>query len=141
MRLLGESEQERARREILLTEWRDIRASLRTLGSRRLVQITVYIVANALFLNALYTAQRTLGREAAGIIGLIVAALFLALEVDCRRWASRLVERGRRVEQQLVHLELIRYYRPASDVARWAAHALYLLCAIGWAYIGWWPWI
>lgn len=138
-RLLGESEQDRARREILLSEWKEVRESLRYFGNKRFAQMTVFLAANALFFNAVYTAHSTLGRDTAGIVGVAVAALFLVLEYDSwRRW-SRFAERGRRIEQQLVHLELIRYYRPTGDAASWAAYAFYILTAIGWAYVGWWP--
>ena len=108
-RLLGESEQDKARREILLAEWKEIRESLRYFGNKRFAQMTVFLAANALFFNAVYTGQGTLGRAAAGIVGLAVAALFLVLEYDAwRRW-YRCAERGRRIEQQLGHLELSRY--------------------------------
>jgi hypothetical protein len=130
-RLLAESDQDNARREILLTEWKEIRESLRYFGNKRFAQMTVFLAANALFFNAVYTGQGTLGRETVGIVGLAVAVLFLVLEYDSwRRW-YRFAERGRRIEQQLVHLELIRYYRPASDAATWAAYAFYLLTAVG----------
>lgn len=136
-RLLGESEQDRARREILLAEWTEVRESLRSFGHRRFAQMTVFLAANALFFNAIYAGHGTLGHRVAGIVGLAVAVLFIALEYDSwRRW-SRFAERGRRIEQQLVHLELIRYYRPSIDVATCAAFAFYLLTAAGWLYVIW----
>ncbi len=138
-RLSAESEQDRARREILLTEWKEIRESLRSFGNRRFARLTVFLAANALLLNAVYSGPNALGRAAAGLVALVVALLFLVLEYDSWRRGNRFAERGRRIEQQLVHLELTRYYRPVWDAAAWAAYAFYLLTAIGWAYIGWCP--
>ena len=138
-RLLGESEQDKARREILLAEWKEVRESLRYFGNKRFAQMTVFIAANALLFHAVYTGLGRLARIEAGLVGLGLAGLFLVLEYGSSRFWKRFADRGRRIEQQLVHLELIRYYRPASDVATWDAYGFYVLTAIGWAYVGWWP--
>lgn len=71
-----EVEAAKARREILLAEWKDVRESLRYFGNKRFAQITVFVAANGFLFNAVYKQIRN-------VASLPVVGPHVAIMPDC----------------------------------------------------------
>jgi hypothetical protein len=134
-----EIEAAKARREILLAEWQDVRESLRYFGNKRFAQITVFVAANGFLFNAVYKDNATVTRPEAAVAGIALAVLFFVLELGSVQFFERFAERGRAIEAELGDLKLMRYFRPRTDWATEAAYALYVFVGLAWVYVGWWP--
>ncbi len=76
--------------EILVTEWPDIRDSLRAFGNKRFAQLTVFMAATGFMFDGFLKQTERAPRLALTIVGIVLGVLFLVMEISAvRYWDQR----------------------------------------------------
>jgi hypothetical protein len=92
------------RLSLMLAEWQDVRESLRYCDRQRLMQLTVFIFASALIalgylpIAAAVESRWVPARWVLPSVGLVLSAVFLALEVGALAYRHEWGRRGRQIE-------------------------------------------
>lgn len=112
---------------LLLEEWKEIRETLRYFGNKRFAQLTVFIAASGFMLDAFLGRTDATTRLALSVVGVILAALFLVMELSSVAYWNRFADRGKEIERATGSLELMTSYRPQERIlsATNATYALY----------------
>jgi len=106
-----------SRRQVLLEEWKDIRATLRYFGNKRFAQLTIFMAASGFMFKALVDRRQafTGGREYVLMsCGILLAMSFFVMELRFFQYWKFFADRGREIEEGVGDLELMRHYRPSS---------------------------
>lgn len=130
--------------ELLLEEWKDIRESLRYFGNKRFAQLTVFIAATG-FLASSFLQQISLEEINWKFIvilrfaGTLLGILFLVMELRSAQYIETFASRGREIEAELGHIELIRRRPTKRGFAKvltgtYATYTIYLLAIAFWCY-------
>ncbi len=139
--------------ELMLAEWQDIRESLRSCAHQRLAQLGMFlIVSTAIIAGYLPIATASeprwiVARSALPVLGILVSAVFLALEVGSLVRLSAWARRGCQIETALQVLlpgighvspiALLSQFDPGTEapvrIATGAVGALYGLMLLAWA--------
>ena len=93
--------------EILLAEWKEIRESLRYFGNKRFTQLTVFIAATGFMVKGFFDQNNRRSLLVIGIMGIILSILFLLMEKRTAEYIDAFIARGKKVEEDLGHLQLI----------------------------------
>ena len=117
--------------ELLLTEWKEVRESLRYFGNKRFAQLTVFIAANGFLINACFARDNPLPGLWCGLFGVLLALIFRNLEKGSVEFFTEFAKRGLMIEDQLKVIRLI-HCRPARDLATSATYWMYWLALFGW---------
>lgn len=138
--------------DVMLAEWRDVRASLRHADGTRLAQLALFIAGSAaiaggyLAVAAAPDPRLDLARWALPALGLLVSLVFLALELGSIAYQRALARRGRQIETATqILLPGTGRVRPLAllcdlhigegewaRAAVWVAGALYGLALLAW---------
>ena len=121
-------------KEILISEWKEVRETLRYFGNKRFAQLTVFLVAEGAAISAFLNPANPSYHRVFQTAGLLLAGLFLLMERSAVRYWKQFAARGQAIETQLPPLELMSKYRPKAQIfgATTATYSLYFATAIFW---------
>ena len=128
-------------KEILLTEWKEVREGLRYFGNKRFAQLTVFLAAEGATLNGfLNSAEGADYGYLLPVTGIFLCFIFFIMEYSSVVYWRTFAARGEAIEKQLPPLELMTNYRPPErglNCATRATYLLYLCAAALWVFLAW----
>ena len=127
--------------EIKVTEWKDVRESLRYFGNKRFAQLTVFIAAQGAAITAYFNSGASYRRLVFQIAGLFLAGIFYIMERSAVIYWKAFATRGEAIEAEVPQLKLMSEHRP-KERGLWSAtnatYFLYLCVAVFWLFSFFW---
>jgi hypothetical protein len=123
--------------DILLEEWKDIRETLRYFGNKRFAQLTVFIAVSGFMFDS-FLKRPGLNRSwLVPGVGMVFGVLFIVMETSSVRYWRKFAERGKTIEQDIGHLELMSRFRPANRLftSTNATYMVYLGVVLLWFFL------
>ena len=128
--------------EIRVTEWKDVRETLRYFGNKRFAQLTVFIAAQGAAITAYLNSGSGHRRYVFQLAGLLLAGVFFIMERSAVIYWTRFAARGEAIEKKVPQLKMMSRYRPKErglSSATNATYLLYLCAALFWlGSLVWW---
>jgi len=121
--------------EIRLSEWKEVRETLRYFGNKRFAQLTVFIAAEGVVMSAFFNPANAGHHLVLQVVGLFLAAVFFVMEYSSVTYWDAFAKRGEAIEKDLPLLKLMSEYRPKERALLSGTKAtffLYLCTGLFW---------
>jgi hypothetical protein len=125
------------RKEILVEEWKDIRASLRYFGNKRFAQLTVFLATTGFMFKYVLETQAIKCPVLLAATGAALGIAFFLMERRSVQYWEAFVNRGKEIETEIGDLRIMQTRPERSGIRKlltgtYATYFIYLLAIVLW---------